>query len=100
MLIAADNALNSAAVAGDMVSKKAENRFEEAVRLLDGFEKDFPSKDPMSDQNIGGMVSESGEAKMNDRSKYVPTSLYTLKKNIQAEVKSHSVSLPLNADES
>jgi hypothetical protein len=99
VLIAADNALNAAAVAGDMVSK-VENKFEEAVHLLGGFEKDFPSKDPTSDQNIGGIVSESGEAKMNDRSKYVPTSLYSLKKNIQAEVKLHSVSLSLNADES
>lgn len=103
MLIAADNALNSAAVAGNMVSKKVENKFEEALHLLAGFEKDFPSKDTTSDQSIGDMVSEPGEEKVNDRSKYVPTTLYSLKMNIQAEViqvKSHSVLLPLDVDES
>ena len=96
MLIAADDALNSAAEAGDRASREVDKKFRKAVRLLGGFQKDFPLKNLTSDQNIGGTVP--GGAKMNDKSERAPTILYALKKNLHAKVKFPSVPLPLNAD--
>lgn len=74
----------------------ADRKFRQAVHLLGDLEKDFPSMDPTSDQKIGGMVS--GEAKMDDTSKYALMVLSVLKKDLHANVKFLTVSLPPNAD--
>jgi hypothetical protein len=97
VLIAADDALTSAAGAGDRTSEEVDKRFREAIHLLSGFEKDFLSKDPTSDPNIGGTVTR--EAKMSDNFESPSTILYALKKNLHAKVKFPSVYLPLDADE-
>ena len=95
MLIAADDALKSAAEADRprIVNKK----FSKVNNLLRGFEKDFPLKDSTSNPNIVGTVTR--EAKMND-SEYAPMILHALKGNLHTEVRFLSVSLPLNAEES
>ena len=98
MLIAADDALKSAAEAKTRTSKKVDGKFKKVIDLLCGFEKDFLSKDPTSDPNIGGAVI--GEAKMSDKSESPSTILYALQKNLRTKVKFPSVSLPLNTDES
>ena len=96
-MIAADDAIKSAAEAGNKTSSETDNKFREVIHMLSGFEKDFLSEDSTSDPNIGGMVAE--EAKISDRSRSPSTILYALKKNLHAKVKSPSVFLPLNADE-
>ena len=93
MLIAADNAIKSAAEPGDGISEKADRKFARAILLLSGFEKDFPSKDPTSDPNIGGVVTR--EANLSDTSKSPSTILHALKMNLHALVKFLSVSSPL-----
>jgi hypothetical protein len=101
VLIAADDALMSAAKAGDRTSEEVDKKFGEAIHLLSSFEKEFPSKDPTLDPNIGGTITRA--AKMNDQfdmSEYVSAIIYALKQNMHAKVKFPSVSLPLNADES
>ena len=105
-LIAADDALYyaqtnpSSSRTGRTSNKVAYKKFRKVVHLLGCLEKDFLSKDPTSDQNIGGTVS--GEAKIDDRFnlKYALTVLSQLKKGLCAMVKFPFVSLPLNADES
>jgi hypothetical protein len=99
VLIAADNALMSAAKAGDSTSEVVDEKFGQAIHLLSSFEKEFPSKDSASDPNIGGTIVR--EAKMNDKfnmSKYALAILYALKQNLHAKVKFPSVSLSLNTD--
>ena len=102
MLIAADDAIKSATEAGDKSSKKVDKKFGKAIKLLSGFEKEFPIKHPTSDPNIGETVIR--KAKMNRKSKpplTLPSMiLHALEKNLHAKVKFPSVSLPLNADES
>jgi hypothetical protein len=100
VLIAADDALKSAAEAGYRTSEEVDKKFGDAIHLLSGFEKDFPSKDPTSDPNIAGTIIR--EAKMGDEFKSPSTILSALKKNLHAKVKFPSVSLPLialNVDE-
>jgi hypothetical protein len=98
VLIAADDALKSAAEARNWISEKADRKFAFAIQLLSDFEMDFSSKDPTSDPNIGKMPTR--EANMSDTSKSPSTILYSLKKNLHAKVKFLPVSLPLNTDES
>ena len=57
MLTAADDALISAAEAGNKTSEKVDEEFEEAIYLLSAFKKDFSYKDLALDPNISGMVS-------------------------------------------
>ena len=95
MLVAADDALMSAAKAGDRISEAVDKKFGEVIHLLSSFEKDFPSKDPASDPNIGGtMTREAGLNDKFDKSKYASTILYALKQNLHAKVKFLSVPLP------
>ena len=97
MLIAADDALNSAVEVRDGTSIEVDKKFREAIDLLCAFEKDFPSKYSTSDPNIDGTVTR--EAKMSDSFGSPLTVLDALKKNIHAKVKLPSVSRLLNADE-
>ena len=76
-MIAADNALRSAAGAKDRTFKGVDEQFEEVIHMLCCFEKDFPSEEPTSDPNIG-----TGEG-----SKSPSTILYALKKSLHANVK-------------
>ena len=99
MLIAADNALKSAAEARNRQSKEADSKFGEVIHMLNSFVKDFPSKDPMLDPDSGETVA--GEAKIGDGSKSPLAILYTLRRNLHAKVKySTDFFLSLNADES
>jgi hypothetical protein len=100
VLIAADDALKSVAEVKDWTSEEVDKKFVKAIHLLGAFEKDFSSKAPTSDPNIGGMVTSDLEAKMDDTSKSPSAILYALKNNLHAKVKFLSVSLPLDADES
>jgi hypothetical protein len=93
LLIAADNALKSAAEAGDRTSN-VDKKFRETIHLLSRFEKEFPSKKP----NTGGTVTR--EANRNDKSKSPSWILHALKKNLHSKVNFPSVYLSLNADES
>lgn len=95
MLIAADDALTSAAEATqarDKTSKKVDKKFKKAIHLLSDLEKDFPLTDPTrtSDPNIGGTVTR--EAKMSSKPKSPSAILSALKRNLHAKVKliSHS----------
>lgn len=100
MLIAADDALKSAAVAGDRTSEKVDKKFREAIHLLSGFEKDFPSK-PLDPNTISGTDSSESfpwEAKNSDETESPLTILNALKGNLHAKVEFPSVPLPLNAD--
>ena len=95
MLIAADDALRSAAEAGVMTSEEVDKKFREAIHLLGAFEKDFPST---SGPKVGGIVTREG--KMSDKAESPSTILYSLKRDLHANVKFLSVSLTLNVDES
>ena len=94
MLIAADDALNSAVEVGDGTSIEVDKKFREAIDLLCAFEKDFPSNDSTSDPDIG--VTVPREAQISDSSGSPLTVLRALKENIHAKVKPPSVSLLLN----
>ena len=102
MLIGADDALKSAAEAGDKTSEELDKKFKDAISLLSGFEKEFPSKHPTSNPSIGEAVSR--KATMDQKSESpltLPlTVLRALEKNLHAKVKIPYVFLPLNADES
>ena len=102
MLVVADDALKSAAEAGDKTSKKLDKKFGKTINLLSGFEKDFSSKHPMSDPNTGEEVTR--KAKKDRKSKSPLTSpsaiLHALEKKLHSKVKIPSVSLLHNADES
>ena len=72
---------------------EVDEKFREAIDLLSGFDKDFPSKDPTSDPNIGRpFTRENPEGKMGDKSDSPSTILFALKKNLHAKVKFPSVS--------
>lgn len=73
---------------------EVDKKFEEAIRLLSNFEKDFPFKDP--DPNLGGTVTV--EANMNNKSNH-STILHALKENLHSKVKLPYVFLPRNAEE-
>jgi hypothetical protein len=92
VLIAADDALTSAAEARYLTSRKVDKKLRKVFDLLRRFERDF--KDSMSGPNIGEMVTR--EAK----SKSPSMVLHTLKNNLHANVKCPFVSLSLNTDES
>ena len=93
MLIAAEDALKSAAEAGSVASMEVDEKFREAIDLLSGFDKDFPSIDPTSDPNIGRSVTrENPVGKMSGKSDSPSTILFALKKNLHAKVKFLSVS--------
>ena len=79
MLIAADDALTSAAEARYLTSKKVDKKLREVIDLLSCFERDF--KDSISGQNIGG-EAESKSASM---------VLHALRNNLHAKVKCSSV---------
>ena len=85
MLIAAEDALKSATEARNWISEKADKKFAMAIDLLSNFEMDFPSKDPTSDPNTGKMATM--EANTSDTSRSPSTILYSLKKNLHANVK-------------
>ena len=92
MLIAADDALESAADSGPLSRRsEVDKKVGKAIDLLCDF-----VKDPTSDPNIGGTVT--GEMKMSDKSKFATTILHALKNDLHSNVKFPSVSLPLNAD--
>jgi hypothetical protein len=93
LLITADDALKSAAKAGDRTSTKVNEGFEEVIHLLCRFEKDFLLDEPTLDPSIGETVT-----RMSDRSKSPSAILYALKKNLHAKVKFLHASLPLNVD--
>lgn len=94
VLIIADDAIKSAVEAGNRTSKEVDKKFEDAIRLLGDFEKDFfiPSGDPTSDPKIGGTVAS--EAEMSDKFESPSTILYALKKNLHAKVKSPYIIYP------
>ena len=96
VLIAADDALKSAAEAGGRTSE-VDKKFEQAIDMLSSFEKGFPPNNPTSGPNIGGIVTR--EAKMSDKSMSPSTILYALKNNLHANVMFLSMSLLLNIDE-
>ena len=98
MLIAADDALESAAARTTLYwGPILDNKFRKAINLLHGFSKDFPHKDPTSDPIIGGTA---GKANVSDKSKSPTAILQALKNNLLSNVKFPSVYLSLNADES
>ena len=92
MLIAADDALASAAEARYLTSRKVDKKFREVINLLSRFERDF--KDSMSGPNMGRTVTRE------PNSKTPSMVLDALKKNLHAKVKCPFVSLSLNTDES
>ena len=92
MLITADDALKSAAKAGDRIYKEVDEEFGEVIHLLCRFEKDFLLDVPTLDPSIGGTVTR--EARTSDTSKSPSAILYALKKNLHAKVKFSYVSLP------
>ena len=97
MLIAADDALASAADTGHLgIIPGVDKKFRNAIDLLSDFAKDFPPKDPTLNPNIGGDIA----MKINVKSNSPLTILQALKNNLDSNVTFPSVSLSLNADES
>ena len=96
VLIVADDAIMSTAHTVTRRSKKVDKKFGEAIHLLSGFEKEFPSKDPTSDSNIEGTVT----MKTTDKTESPSTILYALKRKLDTNVKFSVVFLSINADES
>jgi hypothetical protein len=96
VLIAADDALKSAAQSVDRTSV-VDKKFREAIHLLSGFDMDPLSEDPMSGPAIGGTDTRNVKS---DKSKSPSTILHALKENLHAKVKFPSVSLSLDVDES
>ena len=90
VLVAADDALRSAAESGcgDERSEKLDGKFATVIKLLVRFEKDFLSQ--TSNPNIGGMVTR--RANMNDTSQSPLTILHALKRDLHSKVKLPSVS--------
>ena len=78
-----DDAIKSAAEAGDRTSKKVDKKFRKAIDMLGCFEKDFPFKGP-SDPNIVEM--DTRKAKISDESRYPSSILYALKDNLHSKV--------------
>lgn len=76
VLIAADDALYSAAKARDGTSKKVYEKFTKAIHLLGQFKKDFPFRDPTLDPNIVTRVSQ-----------FPAKILHALETNLHAKVK-------------
>ena len=91
MLIAADDALFPAAEAGDKTSMEVDKKFEEVIKLLRTFEKNFPfvSKDQTSESKGGGKVTE--EADMSDNAMSPSTILDSLGKKLYIRVTFSSV---------
>lgn len=79
MLIAADDALKSAAEVEDRTSE-IDKKFEEAIDMLSAFEKNFPSEPPKLGPNIVGREAS-------DKYKYASMILFRLKCNLHAKVK-------------
>lgn len=77
-----------------------DEKFREVIDLLCAFEKDFPSKDPTSGQNICGRTKEGPEANISDKFNSPSTILGVLKQNLHATVTFPSIfiSLLLNTD--
>lgn len=75
MLIAADDALNSAVGAGNETSEEVDKKFMDAIDLLSGFEKDFPFKD-----------CRTATRKANPSAKSLSKILRALKENLHAKV--------------
>jgi hypothetical protein len=97
-LQAADDALESAAEAGTATSKKASTAFAVASAALVAFEKDFPSKCPVPDQNRGGIViSMMTVAEEEDKLGPPRVIFYALKEKLHGQVRLVLVALPLNA---
>ena len=78
---------------------EVDEKFREAIDLLSGFDKDFPSKDPTSDPNIGRSVTREDPEGKSDKSDSPSTILFALKKNLHAKVKFPSMSWVSMADE-
>lgn len=93
MLIAADDALRSAAEARYPKSRRVDKKFRKVIDLLSRFERDF--KDLMSGPNTGGTVTREAMSKSPSM-----VLVHALKKNLHANVKCPFVSLSLNTDES
>jgi hypothetical protein len=97
-LQATDNALESAAKAGTATSKEANRAFDAAIDALVAFERDFPLKFPVSDQNrgrivIGAMTVAAASDKLGSPS----VIMYALKGKLHGQVRLVLVALPLNA---
>jgi hypothetical protein len=82
-LVAADEALKSAAETGDKTSDEVDKKFEEAIHILSTFE-DFRSKDLMSDPNTSRMVTREA---MSDKFKSPSAIISALKENLHAKVR-------------
>ena len=93
MLTAADNALESAAKAGNKLSSRVDEKFKTAIHKLNYMKTDLF----MSDPNIGR--TEAKMIDMSDKSECPSTILCALSVNLDAKVKFPSVSLLLSADE-
>ena len=90
MLIAADDAILSGNEAGNNISEEVDEKFRKAIQLLNAFEKDFPSKDPMFDPNICQMITSEEDPGVTPKSPL--TILYALTENLHSKVNFPSVS--------
>jgi hypothetical protein len=88
LLVAADDALGSAAEARNRTSE-VDDKFRGMIDLLSGFE-DCLSEHPTLGPNIAGTVTR--EADISDRSESPSAILSALKKNLHANVRFRSVS--------
>ena len=87
MLIAADDALKSAAENGEWTSNEVDRKFGEAIHLLCAFEKDFSLEDPTTDPNICEKCGKvTAEAKISDGFGSPSAILRVLKENLHATV--------------
>ena len=101
MLIAADDALRSAAnskalLRKSKVDQEVDKKFRKAIDLLCDFAEDFPLKDSTSGPNTGWTVT--GGVTMSDKSKSATTILQALRNDLRSNVEFSFSSLSLNAD--
>ena len=97
VLVAADDALRSAAEAGNRASSELDDKFVNVINMLDDFDHAFYSEDPVLGQNVDGAVMEA--AKRNDMSEFSLATL-SLHEEAQAKVRFSSSSLFIKANRS
>ena len=97
MFVAADDALKSAAASG-RTSKAVDREFGEVIDLLSSFERDFPSKDPTSDPNVGRTAPRKPKTSDESELSRPLNMLHALKENLHSKVAFPVSFSPVNAD--
>jgi len=97
VLIAIDDALRSAAEAGNRASSELDEKFVKVINMLDDFDHEFYSEDPLLGQNVDRAVIEA--AKRDDISEFSLATL-SLHEGAHSKVRFSPASSLFRADRS